>query len=148
MEINRINVLISLLQYAGGIQGRTRLQKLVFLLQKEHGISLGYEFRPYNWGPLSFELQNDLNWLVAQGIVTECITEFSETGGRRYDYLLSEWGKDYFHRVIEPSISKEVKDAILALIRKWGSESIQKLLDYVHQKYPEYCLPPAHSVLE
>jgi len=141
MKINKIDVLISLLGKAGIISGRTRFQKLVFLLQEEAKIPLGYEFKPYHFGPLSFELQNDLNWMVAQGVVIEFVTE-------QYEYSLSEWGKDYFKKMIEPSMSKNIMDAISSVVEKWGFVEIQKLLDYVHQKYREYCLPTAHAILE
>lgn len=147
MEVNRINVLISLLEKARIVSGRTRFQKLVFLLQEEAKIPLGYEFKPYHFGPLSFELQNDLNWMVAQGVVIEFVTEFGE-GIKRYEYVLSEWGKDYFKEMIEPSMPKNIMDAISSVVEKWGFVEIQKLLDYVHQRYSEYYLPTAHPILE
>jgi len=63
--------------YAGDgepIEGRTRLQKLVFLMQKrleEAGEdplqSDDYEFIPYDYGPFSKELYDDLDETIARG---------------------------------------------------------------------------------
>ena len=57
--------LLLLLKYHGPIVGRTRFQKLVFLLQTKYGINFGYNFIPYFYGPYSKKLQIDIDWLGA-----------------------------------------------------------------------------------
>jgi len=149
MGNTRISILMYLLQQAGVISGKTRLQKLVFLLQEEFKVPFGYQFKPYHLGPLSFELQAEMDLLVNLGIAVEYIVELNPTEGkRRYDYALSEWGKDYVSKVVEPNLPQEVKEKISEGLHRWGSKSLDELLHYVHTRYPSYHLPPAHILYE
>jgi uncharacterized protein YwgA len=61
--------LLYLLLIHGTIHGRTRFQKLVFLLQKKYNINFSYTFVPYFYGPYSKKLQIDVNWLSAHGFI-------------------------------------------------------------------------------
>jgi len=54
------------------IVGTTRLQKLLFLTEKELGIepeNNGFNFEPYKYGPASKELYNDLEFLSSIGYI-------------------------------------------------------------------------------
>ena len=147
--MERMNLLMYLLRQAGVISGKTRLQKLVFLLQEEFKVPFGYKFEPYHLGPLSFELQAEMDWLVNRGIAVEYIVELNPSEGiRRYDYTLSEWGRDYFEKVVEPNLPQEVKEKISKGVEEWGTKSLQEILDYVHRRYPSYRLSPAHVLIE
>jgi uncharacterized protein YwgA len=144
-----MNLLMYLLRQAGTISGKTRLQKLVFLLQEEFKVPFGYKFEPYHLGPLSFELQAEMDWLVSHGIAVEYIIELNPSEGiRRYDYTLSEWGRDYVSKMVEPNLPHEVKEKISKGLRKWGPKSLEEILEYVHRQYPSYRLPPAHPLFE
>jgi len=72
------------------IEGRTKLQKLVFLLKKLHRIDFSYHFTPYFYGPYSSDLQTDIDYLVSLGLVTEA--RESTTSGIRYTYKLTDSG--------------------------------------------------------
>ncbi len=50
--------------------GKTKLQKLTYLLQEAQGASIGYSFRLHHYGPFSDELDDDLSVAEALGIVT------------------------------------------------------------------------------
>jgi uncharacterized protein YwgA len=55
-----------------GINGITRLQKLLFLLWKEAGIQeveTGFEFKPYKAGPYSRKLYDELEFLENLGFI-------------------------------------------------------------------------------
>src|SRR3972149_5904189 len=55
-----------------GINGITRLQKLLFLLEKEEWLAKtmgGYEFQPYKAGPYSPALYDDLEFLENLGFI-------------------------------------------------------------------------------
>jgi uncharacterized protein YwgA len=43
--------------------GKTKLQKLVYLLRELKGVRVGYDFRFYNYGPYSDSLSGDLGYL-------------------------------------------------------------------------------------
>jgi len=110
------------------------------LIQEEEKAPLRYSFSPFDWGPLSFELLDDMGSLISQGIVTESISELPAMSGviERHDYELSPWGKKYASEVIEKSLSGSVKGKVLGIVNKWNSRKLQDLLDYVHKKYPKY----------
>lgn len=50
--------------------GKTKLQKLTYLLQETQGVDLQYSFRLHHYGPFSDELDNDLDTTEAVGLVT------------------------------------------------------------------------------
>ena len=149
--VERQGVLMYLLQRAGVVEGKTRLQKLVFLVQEEQKVSLHYRFKPYHRGPLSFGLQKDVNSLVNQGIVIEYVREFTDVSGeirKRYDYMLSDLGKAYFDKIVFPILSNNVKKGVPKVVERWNGANINDLLDYVHNKYPDYYLSPAHMTID
>jgi uncharacterized protein YwgA len=45
----------------------TKIQKIFFLLEKEKGINLGLNFRPWFFGPYSKKLQDYLDKLIEMG---------------------------------------------------------------------------------
>lgn len=61
--------LLLILKKMGSVPGRTRFQKLVFLLQRKVNTGLQYNFIPYHYGPYSQELQIDINVLEAGGYI-------------------------------------------------------------------------------
>ncbi len=67
------NHLIKLLLYVARQEGAevsaTKLQKIFFLLEKEKGINLGLNFKPWFFGPFSPELQQDIDTLIELGEV-------------------------------------------------------------------------------
>ncbi len=133
--MNRKKLLLYLISKSGVIQGKTKIQKLVFLLQKEKNIPLSYTFYPYQQGPLSFELIEDINSLISNGFIIEGITQTAYAP--RHDYSLSKIGQKYVERVVEKEVNFRDKAKINTIIKKWNYSSLDKLLNYVHRKYPE-----------
>lgn len=62
--------IIDLLKYVGVIKGRTKFQKMVYILQN-NGISFSEKFRYHYYGPYSSELQLEIDELVDRGIFKE-----------------------------------------------------------------------------
>lgn len=62
---------------AGSVSGITRLQKFLFLLEKEGGVrpkGNGFEFEPYKAGPYSPKLYDDLELLENLGLISSVST--------------------------------------------------------------------------
>jgi len=91
-KLSDLELLILSLKNAQGevIEGRTKLQKMVFLLKKLHRIDFSYHFTPYFYGPYSSDLQTDIDYLVSLGLVIEA-RELT-TSGIRYTYKLTDSG--------------------------------------------------------
>jgi hypothetical protein len=80
--------LATLSSWAGphGIQGRKRLQKVVFFLQAA-GCSLDCRFSLHHYGPYSRDVANACDEMVAVGLFQEEVT--ANPAGARYGYRLT-----------------------------------------------------------
>lgn len=135
------------LMYAGNgepIEGRTRLQKLVFLMQKrleEAGEdplqSDDYEFIPYDYGPFSKELYDDLDETMARNMVEGREEDLGEDK-EKYDYEIQEDGEQW----VRDQLSKEEAQRILELAEEikdeYGDVYLSDLIDEVYSRYPKY----------
>lgn len=135
------------LMYAGDgepIEGRTRLQKLVFLMQKrleEAGEdplqSDDYEFVPYDYGPFSKELYDDLDETIARGMVEGREEDLGEDKVK-YDYEIQDYGEQW----VRDQLSKEEAQRILELAEEikdeFGDVYLSDLIDEVYSRYPKY----------
>ncbi|UCE60360.1 MAG: hypothetical protein JSU63_01155 [Phycisphaerales bacterium] len=147
------------------IEGITRLQKLLFLLQQDIGPKQlvkeaePYQYKPFKMGPYSEQLRRDLEELESAGIV---VTE-------RLDYWLpddgdgvSEKGADFdsptretkrvesYRFSLSPDlgqqIGKELWDTLVPKAREeladfkafFNSLSLRQLLIFTYEKYPQY----------
>ena len=128
------------LYVVGEIRGKTKLQKLVFLLDKELNIikDQGYNFVPYKYGPFSKELIEDVEMLILTGLV-ETKEEVKEFNGEEVTiaiYKLTDRGKNIARRIYD-ELTDEEKRRINKL-KEFNTGSARSLTEYVHRKYPEY----------
>ncbi len=73
-RLKRASILLSLveqLRERGSWCGETHIQKGTFLLQEMLGVPLEMEFVLYKHGPYSFDLNEQLSWFKADGILEE-----------------------------------------------------------------------------
>lgn len=99
--LNDLAFLLALLRYSGGrVEGRKRIQKLVYLLIKEHNIPFTFKFVPYFYGPYSSELSIFLETLVGLGLVEE---EGETISPRviKFNYSLTKKGEKVLERALE-----------------------------------------------
>ena len=122
---------------------KLRLQKLIFLLQKEiiepgllSIIQGSYDFRPYNYGPFSEEVIDDIEFLKDLGLV-----EVAEKNGSEV-YKLTNKGKQLFEKILSTFKNdaqfRKAFEKITELKKRWVKEELEKLLKYVYERYPEY----------
>ena len=64
-----ITELLDRMRAKGSWAGAVHLQKGLYFLQEMRGVSLGYEFVVYRYGPFSFELKDELVQLRGEGIL-------------------------------------------------------------------------------
>jgi len=82
-----IQLLLIVLHYCGEIWGRTRFQKIIFLLQERFEIKFSYRFIPYHYGPYSKDLQFDIDLLHFAGAIQVELRD-----GTPYMYSLAQKG--------------------------------------------------------
>ncbi|USZ67007.1 Panacea domain-containing protein [Halorussus salilacus] len=125
------------------VQGRTRMQKLVFLAQKrlnDEGLR-PYRYIAYDYGPFSKDLLDALEEYDEEGLIDRRI-ERTWDGSEKYIYQLTGEGKQNFERNLRESPDAEEIEQIRAtsseVIGGFNKMSISKLLDYVYNEYPDY----------
>jgi uncharacterized protein YwgA len=133
---DRIYRLIKLLLYTAKEENTevtaTKLQKIFFLLEKEKGIQLGLDFKPWFFGPYSSKLQDYIDKLIELGEVDVEEEEVrdplsGEIIGYKRNYVLKS--------ELKP---EEEEKEIEMFFREWVRKSRTEILNYVYKKYPEY----------
>ena len=120
----RQKTLLSLLQVAGRPVKRLEFMKWAFLLRHEfpsEGGSAFYDFVPYHYGPYSFTLNHEAGKLESEGLLIATELTWTATKG--------DWPAS-----LEPAILHDLSE----LIRKFKFTPLNKLLDQVYAKFPEY----------
>jgi uncharacterized protein YwgA len=115
--------LLLLLKHHGPIRGRTRFQKLVFLLQEKYHIDFGYNFIPYYYGPYSRKLQMEIDWLAAHRLI--------EIQPRNHHYL-SKLGEKSLQSVTPTHQIDIFTDAIHKMKQIPTSHLIQEAKSLIH----------------
>ncbi len=166
-QTSRRNLLLLLIgPEAEGLGGMTRLQKLLFLLEREEGLTPtegGYEFEAYKAGPYSAQLYDDLEFLENLGYLEADVTaeaseaEAAEIDRLSFDHLmsneqseaetpdsfeerrfrLSDEGRRRVEELLKSGEFKPLADKIRRVKSKYGKFSLNDLLYHVYTKYPE-----------
>lgn len=152
---------------AAPVRGRTRLQKMLFLLAKEHRIDRAvkefYKFEPYRFGPFDSRIYDDLEFLENVGLVREELDspEVSlpeaveseeaygdalvqgdiEDSGSQYTeprYSLTPDGTQFVEEKIWPSLNSQTREAFLQVKRLYNNAPLAALLRHVYANYSEY----------
>lgn len=125
--LKRQRVLLRLLQQAERkTVTRIELTKWCFLLREETpscGGSAFYDFVPYQYGPFSFSIYQELEKLVAQSYIE---TPDDQT------LRLTKLGS------AEATVPADVSRDVNRITRRFADYSTRKLLDYVYESYPSF----------
>ena len=115
------------------IDGMTRLQKLVFLVQMEvlranPDVRVKFEFRPDRFGPLAPELYDEIEFLASVGMLARNDSAMS----------ITKKGAVFFETRSRPRIPDAVCEATTSIKERHGRESLDSLLKHVYKNYPEF----------
>lgn len=138
---------MALLNACGGdnIEGRTRLQKLVFLMEQELDDEIGrliqspdYNFVPYDYGPFSKQLYNDLDSLEEAGLIK--VDEEDMVDGKvKYTYHLTDRGESWVRDQFDSNTGiQEIGLLADRLKSKYNDVLLSELIEEVYSEYPEY----------
>ena len=129
------------------IRGRTRFQKMIFLLQAKQSSTnskpdLGFNFVPYDYGPYSKALQLDINDLIERGLIKE-EPEMGQFGKYKYKYKITQTGQTLVERLLtKRKYSKhqfEMLHKLLIEIKNdINDKDIDLLLREIYTDYPAY----------
>lgn len=126
-------VICMLMERFGRIDGRTRLQKLLFLLDKKLNLDLGFERALY--GPFSNRLSAIADTLTRDKIIKE---EFSVTDfGKKYSYILTDEGKNFIKSMKSNNDIQKI-EKVLNEVDSFVNMDLEELLRFIYKTYPEF----------
>lgn len=148
-QLSRLDILLMVLKNAnfgrgqkGTIRGKTRLQKLLFLVQHElktKGFKGKYSFRPYLYGPYSRQIYTDIKWLKMNKLV-ETNKDFDEITGLTIEFNITDEGKMKIDNKMESHIYKNVNDIVKNVIERYNDMRTTELVEYTHKQFKNYSI--------
>ena len=149
----------------GRLNGITRLEKLVFLLEKEtdapEWLTEDAKFEPYNFGPFSAEVYRAADMLSAAGLLVDSGSKAAtdeDTWEQRHaiggelagddpyttrDFELTPRGWRYFE-ALKADLPDGALDQVASLKQRFGRLPLRQLVRYVYERYDDYT---ANSVI-
>jgi uncharacterized protein YwgA len=112
-----------------------RVQKGMFLFAQQSGAPPKecYGFEPYNYGPYSFRLRNDLDRLVAEGLVAaEPVPGYT---WRRYKLTAEGMAKA---KGLLGKADRDVAKKLFRIKQAVSGKSFNTLLREVYDEYPDF----------
>jgi DNA polymerase len=148
-KLSRLDVLLAIIQKTaydslqGVVGGKTRLQKLVFLVEnelKKRGYKPKYSFRPYLYGPYSRELYTDIEWLRMHEMV-DVKTHLCENSDFITDFTITDVGRRRLEDLGNMRIYDFVNEAMDNVFEKYGNMGIGELVETVHKEFSGFHNP-------
>lgn len=120
------------------VEGITRMQKLVFLAQREvDDVEKDtYKFEAYDYGPFSKDLYGDLDALVENGFV-DSYEEETPDGNEKQIYEITEKGERLLEMYRE-ALDEEIPiDSLSELKKRYNRMPLLQMIKRVYDTYPE-----------
>lgn len=144
----RTDVVFLLFSYAEAVEGVTKLQKLLFLIEQEteffqaYEDDIAFEFAPYKMGPFSEHVYEELEFLLSlDAIKSEPLTGAdpdptnSDLAEQRFEITVKgEKIAAELESQLEPEYRRELSD----IVATYNSLALQDLLKYVYTEYPKF----------
>lgn len=142
----------------GRIDGITRLEKLIFLLERETPVGTWLterpDFRSHRFGPFSSKIYEAVETLAAAGLLRDSANPGSdpqdawETVNFVLDesdtdpyanrvFILTDQGWNYYRAVLK-DLPPEAPRLIADFKKRFASISLRQLVRYVYERYPEF----------
>lgn len=123
------------------IEGATKLQKLIFLAQKEGSLpeEFQFDYESNKYGPYSVDLAVTLEELEDRGLIeTEEIQ--NRSGNTVREYKLTDFGYKVTQEILNERESElePIFNEMSDVKHNHGAKSLDRLLRYVYNKYPGY----------
>jgi len=123
----------------GRVRGKTRFQKLVYLIQ-DKAIAENIEASRFNYelshhGPFSAELSSVLDNLDRNGFLKEDV-EITPAGYERYVYSITDKGRRLLERSKEKSLlPRRLIEIVNSVANEFGDIPLSELVDEAYSRY-------------
>ncbi|WP_226041311.1 SocA family protein [Natrinema sp. DC36] len=134
-----------LFHHAGSIQGVTKLQKLLFLVEEEteffekYGPELAFEFTAHKMGPFSKHVYEEIRFLQQlKAIETEPMA--GDSDGEEFTnkvFYITPKGEKIASQ-LSNQLDAEYDEELRALVEKYNPMELRELLRYVYEEYPAF----------
>ena len=144
-------------QDRGRMEGITRLEKLLFLLEKETDATSWLKedagFSSNNFGPFSAKAYQEIEMLTSAGLVEDSakLTDSAEDTWETEniigekpadpyatrDLSLTDKGSRYYKALLS-ELPEGAEGVVGELKRRFGSMPLRRLIRYVYQRYPDF----------
>jgi len=139
MEMNNNQKILLALLYCEGhsdkinepIVGSIKLMKESFLIGQELDTKF-YTFVPYDLGPCSFKIYEDLSMFVKMGLVQEFKDKKDVS-----TYMISDLALKIVKTIIE-TLDKEKLRVVRDIKKTYNNWTYYRLVSYVYEKFPKY----------
>jgi hypothetical protein len=140
--VSRRGWLLLLLAFEGAPDGLhpVRVQKSMFLLAEDPQLDLpageGYEFVPYNYGPMSKSIYADLDELEAQALIRRVPVE-----GQSWTlFQATPKGLEAAQGLVDGMVGRDIPVArkLFEIKRMVAGMTFAELVQYVYERFPDY----------
>lgn len=141
----------------GRVEGITRLEKLLFLFERESDLGAllddDLEFRAHNFGPFSSKVYQAVEVLESAGLITdsakladdnedaweseELIGDQPDSPYTTRDFALTVRGRRYYEALRQEVLTEEKERELSQFKDRFGSLPLRQLIRYVYNRYPE-----------
>ena len=123
----------------GTLRGKTRCQKLVFLIQKQAStrkvLKEKFDYELSHYGPFSNELASVMDELVKKGYLWQ-ETQIAPAGYLRYVYSLTKAGKELLDVATEKNLlAPELTDIIKDVAEGYGDLPLPQLVEEAKKRF-------------
>lgn len=145
----RTDVVFILFYFADTIHGVTKVQKLLFLIEKEtqffeeYQEDVAFNFAPYKMGPFSESVYEELQFLLQlNAIKSEPLENASSMSPNDSDlsnkqFTITRKGEKIASQLVE-LLESEYQDELEQIIDEYNARSLTELLRYIYTEYPGY----------
>lgn len=144
----RTDVVFVLFHYADEIEGVTKLQKLLFLIEQEteffteYESRVAFEFAPYKMGPFSEHVYEEVEFLLSLNAIQAEELPGANNGSTGSEltekrFTLTGKGEKIAHEVVR-QLAPRYRDELEQLVGRYNALSTTELIEYVYDEYPEY----------
>ena len=122
---------------SASLQGRTKIQKIIFILKNEFKLSQPFKYFRYTHGPYSAHLQDEIDKLTTFKLVDEKTVRLYNYW--TYEYSLTDHGREFAESLIRDfdGPTMEYLNKMIARAKKLYEKPLDEVIEKAYEYVPE-----------